>query len=209
MADRDADTRLIDRFAELLEYPGTGVCEAARDCEALAARGASEAAALLREFRAFVEAAPLGRVQEIYSGTFDLDAAYHPYVGYHLFGETYKRSVFMLELKQRYRAHGFAVERDLPDHLAVLLRFVAHHRDSELADEILQEALVPALDRMTGKARSAGYEQEEPGEPGKVRSQELPYGSLLEALRLTLQRIPPAHERGIASVTDPVSASES
>ena len=199
MSGLGGEPRLFQRFGELLEYPGAGLLEAVRECEALVAEAAPDAAALLHEFRDFVQAAPLGRVQEIYSATFDLDAAYHPYVGYHLFGETYKRSVFMVELRERYRAQGFVVDRELPDHLAVLLRFLARHGDTSLAGEILREALLPGLDRMTGKARSAGYdEEEECSGPQKVREGQQPYRGVLEALRLTLQRIPAEAASGTA-----------
>lgn len=209
MGGPGVDRRLFERFAELLDYPGPGLLEAVRECETLVAKAAPEAAALLCEFRAFVQAAPLGRVQEVYSGTFDLDAAYHPYVGYHLFGETYKRSVFMLELRARYRAQGFVVDRELPDHLAVLLRFVARYPDTSLAGEIIREALLPGLDRMTGKARSAGYDEEESPRPEKVRRGQHSYRGVLEALRLTLQRIPADAASGAAGVADHSTVGES
>lgn len=202
------DPRVFDLFADLLEYPGPGLLQAARECEASVGRVNPEAAAPLRQFGAFVEATPLGRVQEIYSATFDLDATYHPYVGYHLFGETYKRSVFMLELRERYRAQGFVVEHELPDHLAVLLRFLARHGESSLAGELAHEALVPALDRMTGKARSAGYEEDEPAGPRHAKSSDRPYRGLLEALRLVLRTAAP-ERGGSPAVVDPSSVIES
>jgi len=196
-------------FAELLEYPGPGVREAARACEALASQEDTEAVALLARFRAFVENTPPERVEEVYSATFDLDASCHPYVGYHLFGETYKRSVFLVELKQRYKAAGLDSGRELPDHLALVLRFAGAQTDPTAVAELVHEALLPALDRMTGRARSAGYDQDEsppaeqgaepvgpycdespPAEQGAERDG--PYRALLEALRLVLQRIPVA-----------------
>jgi nitrate reductase delta subunit len=184
------EPRLFRCFADLLDYPGTGLLETARACEAASAECAPEAAALVAEFRDLVQAMPLGRVQEIYSATFDLDATYHPYVGYHLFGETYKRSLFMLELRERLQACGFVVTAELPDHLGVLLRFLAHHPESALAGELVHEALLPALDRMMGKARSAGYEEEDSPAPPDSGRQRSPYRRVLEALRLVLQRVP-------------------
>ena len=195
------ERRLFQRFAELLEYPQPGLVEAARECEALISlvpsfhvsgeRRDRGAAVLLREFRTFVEATPLGRVEEIYSGTFDLDVACHPYVGYHLFGESYKRSVFLLELKERYRAQGFNVpENELPDHLAVLMRFLAVTDDITLAGEIIHEAMLPALERMMGKAKSAGYDEGETPEPPHNRRQYHPYRGVLEAIELILQGFP-------------------
>jgi nitrate reductase molybdenum cofactor assembly chaperone len=180
---------ILGLFADILEYPWPGLVGAAQRCAALVAPQNPEAGALLRAFCAFVEHTPLGRLEEVYTGTFDLDAACHPYVGYHLFGESYKRSLFLLELKERYRAHGFIVENELPDHLAVLLRFLAQSHDTALIGEILQEALVPALERMTGKAPSAGYDEEEPSVSQAQRRQG-PYHKVLEALRLVLQEEP-------------------
>ena len=201
MALKTVNRQLFLCFAELLDYPQPGLIEAARECEALISllcsspvlgEGQDESAAvLLREFRTFVEATPLGRLEEIYSGTFDLDAAYHPYVGYHLFGESYKRSVFLLELKERYRAKGFDVpENELPDHLALLLRFLAITDDVTMAGEIIHEGLLPAMERMMGKAKSAGYDEVETPEPPHNRRQYNPYRGILEALELVLQGFP-------------------
>lgn len=170
-----ADRRILGLFAEILEYPGARLARAVQECEALVASRNAEAGALLGRFRAFVEEAPLARLEEVYTGTFDLDAACHPYVGYHLFGESYKRSVFLLGLKERYTARGFAAGSELPDHVAVLLRFLATTDDAGLAAELVGEALLPALDRMTGTG-----EGQSPKE----------YQRVLQALRLVLQREP-------------------
>jgi nitrate reductase delta subunit len=77
-------------------------------------------------------------------------------VGYHLFGETYKRSVFLLGLKQRYRALGFAMDAaELPDRLSVVLRFLACCPDDALRDELIDEAVLPALGRMSAADRAS------------------------------------------------------
>ena len=212
MALETIERCLFRHFAELLEYPQPGLIKAARECEALislvTSSHASEggrvesAAALLCEFRIFVELTPLGRVEEIYSATFDLDAACHPYVGYHLFGESYKRSVFLLELKDRYRAQGFNFpENELPDHLAVLLRFLTITDDVTLAGEIIHEGLLPALERMMGKVKSAGYDEEESYTLPDKRRQHSPYRKVLEALGLVLQGFP-THEEGQSLTID-------
>lgn len=173
-------------FADLLDYPGPTLAEHARVCQALVAPEHPEAAALLRSFRAFVEERSLGELEEIYTGAFDLDtlsdldATCYPYVGHHLFGESYKRSAFLVGLRERYRAHGFTVEVEMPDHLAVVLRFLASSPDEDLAAELVGEALVPALDRML-----AGEGEEERG--GRAA-----YLKVLRALRLVLEKRAPA-----------------
>lgn len=208
------ERRLFYSFADILGYPKPQLIEAARECERLAPRDNPKAIALLHKFRLLVEKTPLGRLEEMYSGTFDLDPTCHPYVGYHLFGESYKRSIFMVQLKERYRTHGFAVDdNELPDHLTVLLRFLATSGETTLAAEIIAEAMIPALERMTGKAKSAGYEEEavpslneveappclafaeaprQPSEGTGKRPKNQPYRGVLEALRLVLLESSPA-----------------
>ena len=175
--------RVLALFARLLDYPAPGLDDTAHECAALAADHSPEAAALLRGFQDFVEATPLGQLEEIYTGVFELNAAFYPYVGYHLFGETYKRSVFLLELKQRYAAHGFVSGSELADHVAVLLRFVSICTDAALGEEILRDALLPALDKMIGKAENDLAEEDAP-----VQSRgRAAYQQLLCALRLAAQ----------------------
>lgn len=184
MASEVDPGRLVELFADLLDYPRPGIVESALECRALLADGSPDAARLLDDFLADLEKIPLGQLEELYTGAFDLDtlsdinATCYPYVGHHLLGETYKRSTFMVELRERYEAHGFEVDGgELPDHIVVILRFLASCPDSELAEELVGEALLPALSRMT----KDGDEVAIAGEGGRRV-----YLRLLEALRLAL-----------------------
>ena len=78
----------------------------AAECAALIGAAQPQAAALLESFRGFAEETPLGKLQEVYSGFFDLNSICHPYVGYQLFGENYKRSAFLVELKKSLSRRG-------------------------------------------------------------------------------------------------------
>lgn len=183
------DRRVFSLFGDLLEYPGAGLAGSVEACEALVAAAHPEAAARLAEFRAFLAGAPRGRVEEAYTATFDLGAAIHPYVGYHLFGESYKRSLFLLGLKERFRASGFTQSgNELPDHVVVLLRFLAC-ADPAPALELIGEAMLPALDRMLGGGEEAPREvREGAGLTGAaVGPPRRPYRAVLEALRLVLR----------------------
>jgi nitrate reductase molybdenum cofactor assembly chaperone len=176
--------RAVAALADLLEYPSPGLPDAIRRVRA-AADGVPAATALLDRFAADVDALPPGRLEELYSAAFDLstpssvDATCYPYVGHHLFGESYRRSRFMVGLLERYAAEGFEVEgAELPDHVVVLLRFLATDPDPELAAELVGDALLPALGRMTLKGEEAALE----GESGRriwLRA--------LEAVRLVLR----------------------
>lgn len=144
-------------FADVLSYPHSPIDGDVQVCEELAHGESEAAAALLGRFRAFAETTPLGELQEAYTLAFDLDSlsesepTCYPYVGHHLFEENHKRSAFLLGLLERYRAHGFAGDAgDLPDHLVIILRFLAMCDDEELVAETVDEALLPALARMRG-----------------------------------------------------------
>ncbi|HEY7536671.1 MAG TPA: nitrate reductase molybdenum cofactor assembly chaperone [Gaiellaceae bacterium] len=177
-------TPVLALLAALLAYPDDAVRARALEAARLVAEDAPEAAELLERFAADVEALPPGRLEELYSAAFDLDtlsvaeATCYPYVGHHLFGESYRRSRFMVGLLERYRADGFEVDGgELPDHLLVMLRFLARDPDPDVAEEIVGEALLPALGRMT-----CDGDAEELEGPGGRRM----YLRLLEAVRRVL-----------------------
>jgi len=183
--------KLYQCFARMLEYPAGGTLQAALEAQGFLLDEHPEAAAQLKEFHEYAVSLPPGRLEEVYTGTFDLDAACHPYIGYHLFGETYKRSIFLVELKQRYSAAGFTFpDNELPDHLAVILHFIAITNDNTQAEEIVRDALLPVLDRMTGRAKSEGFDEDAEAEApeaeveSKKRTQ---FQVVLEALRSVMQ----------------------
>ncbi len=137
---------LLALFAKILDYPQPALAELTRECEKRVPASAGDG---LREFRRFVTAIPREKLEEVYTKTFDLGVERCPYVGYHLFGDGYNRSRFLQELTARYRARGFEPGSELPDHLSVMLRFLATCAEGAEREEILREAIEPALEKMT------------------------------------------------------------
>jgi nitrate reductase delta subunit len=151
--------RVLGLFADILDYPDPGLAQKAAECASLIGGAQPEAAALLESFHRFAQETPIGKLQEVYSGFFDLNSICHPYVGYQLFGENYKRSMFLIGLKKAYRAEGFeASDSDMPDRLSIVLRFIAQSKGGEEIDELLNRGLVPALARMTTKPETDGHQ---------------------------------------------------
>jgi nitrate reductase delta subunit len=146
----DATTkRVLCLFANILDYPSAGTVSEVQECQRLLSGRSPEAAAFLGEFHTLAENSPSGRLEELYTGVFDLDPVCQPYVGYHMFGESYKRSTFMVILKEEFRKHDFEQSgTDLPDRLSTLLRFLSVCDDDDLAQEIIDLGMVPALDKM-------------------------------------------------------------
>ena len=165
----DSTGHLYRLFADLLEYPSPALARQAQ--QAVAGAAMAQAATLLHGFQSYVEQASPAHLEELYTGTFDLQAVCYPYVGYHLFGDSYKRGMFMAQLNGRYRERGFSAGKELPDHVAVILRFLATAPNDEFGQALLGEGLIPALDTM---ARAFDDQSDNP------------YAGVLRALLLVL-----------------------
>ena len=157
-------------FADLLDYPTPALARQAQKCGELVRPAA--AATLLDEFCSRVEHTSPARLEELYTGTFDLQAVCYPYVGYHLFGESYKRGLFMAHLNAGYQERGFSAGNELPDHVAVILRFLALAPADDFSQTLLHEGLIPALDTM---AQAFGDQSDNP------------YAGVIRALLLMLR----------------------
>ncbi len=144
---------MLRLFALLLEYPSAGpdVEREARRCGALLRGRSPEAAGLVGEFGTYAAERGTGGLEEDYAAVFDLGSSCPLYAGYHLFGESYKRSAFLVGLQERYRARGFSASGETSDHLPVMLRFLSVCDDEALSRELIDEAILPSLDRMLDK----------------------------------------------------------
>lgn len=144
------DTKsVLQEFAAVLAYPSHQTGLHVRRCETLVQPELPEPGRLLRGLASYVDKTATGNLEEQYTGFFDLNPLCNPYVGYQLFGESYKRSAFLLALKEQYRTQGFEPdERELPDRLSVVLRFLASCNDEDLVEETIREGVLPAVARM-------------------------------------------------------------
>ncbi len=168
MTRPEIQEQVLEAFADLLSYPAADPVPAAKRCRELV--GDRGSARHLDRFVSRAEAARPHEMEEVYSATFDLDPACAPYVGHHLCGEGPKRGVFMAKLADVYRQDGFegsTIRGELPDHVAVVLRYLAAVQAGASRQALLRDALVPALDKML----------EAPLDPDNV------YRSVLAALR--------------------------
>ena len=149
MTTLERRSRVLGAFAELLSYPAADPAPAARRCrELVLRRGAAEG---LGRFLARAERAGPHELEEAYSSTFDLQPSCAPYVGHHLCGDGPQRGLFLARLAEVYRQDGFAAGAaggELPDHLAVVLRYLAATPTGEARQALLEDGLIPALDKM-------------------------------------------------------------
>lgn len=169
---------LFDLFAALLEYPSSTIQQQAQRAVEQLQPLHPAATEKLETFVCAIRQLSLDQIQELYTITFDMQPVCYPYVGFHLFGESYKRGAFMAQLNEAYHAFGYSAGQELPDHLAVILRFLgldAANRAGKFCQALLTSGLMPALEKMR-----------------KVfdDDSENPYVGLLSALQLFLVPIP-------------------
>ena len=165
-------------FASLLEYPTAAILQQAEQCLKRLKPVHPEAAEAFERFAYAMGQLSLERVQELYTTTFDMQPVCYPYVGYHLFGESYKRGAFMARLNEAYRTFDYSAGKELPDHLSTILRFLgmdAANRRGDFCRSLVDEGLVPALGKML---QTFGTQSENP------------YHALLSALQLILIHTP-------------------
>jgi len=144
----DRGRELLGRLGDLLEYPTANLPEKARECLESAGGAPPEALDGLKSFDTFVASTPSGRLEEIYSASFDLAPACCLYAGFHLLGDDPRRGALLLMLKQCYRKAGLELGGELPDHLSLLLRYLAVPRDPDFEMELVGRLLLPALEKM-------------------------------------------------------------
>lgn len=140
--------RLLGQLADLLSYPSEATSVTLDAAVASTAEACPEALRPLSEWEAYFRATPLWEVQETYTRTFDLNPVCGLDVGFYLFGEDYQRGVFLAHLRESQEAVGLVEQTELPDHLPVLLRWLARVYPAELYTDMAAECVVPVLRRM-------------------------------------------------------------
>ena len=121
---------LYSILADLLEYPGDDWAECLERAEKLCLPGSSYG--LLREFLCDVQSTPVPLLQECYTRIFDLNPVCTLEVGYHLFGENYKRGLFLANLSETEKSHEVALVAPLFTSRIRLLQF---HRPVRVVEE--------------------------------------------------------------------------
>lgn len=152
----------------------------------------------LRRFWAAFAALDPATARARYVEAFDLRRSTAPYLSYYLHGDTRRRGLALLAIKQQYRACGFdPPEDELPDHLPLVLEFAAragpgvgegvlrrHRAGLEVIRRALAErgsewaAVLDAVDALLGPlpggARAAADEHARTGAPADTVGADLP-----------------------------------
>ncbi|GEL47747.1 hypothetical protein CHO01_28630 [Cellulomonas hominis] len=108
--------------ALLLEYPTPELLDLLPTVRAALTGVRPALAAPLLRAADHLASVPLPRLAADYVATFDLRRRCSLYLTYYAYGDTRRRGVALVEVKQAYQGAGFELAGDeLPDHLAVVL----------------------------------------------------------------------------------------
>jgi len=136
------------RLADLFEYPTAGYLERLEECRSFIADAYPEARHWVDDFIELLPDGELRKKQELYTRSFDVQAITTLDIGYALFGEDYKRGEILANIMKEHRLANNDCGTELGDFLPNLLRLLPKMEDVELAEEMVQELIVPALRKM-------------------------------------------------------------
>lgn len=139
-------------LARLLDYPGErdGLTESYREViRFFKEEGIDTPTA---PFGEMLRVSTLSELQEDYVAQFDFNPAQAPYLGHHLYGDNQKKGAYLIGVKEQFRRFEFApCGCELPDHLTVLLSFLAHlarRGEDAFRRSFIAEAVQPGVEKL-------------------------------------------------------------
>ena len=146
-------------LATLFEYPAADYPQRVGDIRDFLEGRYINAGAELDRFRELLPAHELMSMQELYTRSFDVQAATTLDIGYVLFGDDYKRGEMLANLNREQLEAGIDCGTELADYLPNLLRLLAVLEDEDLIHDLVNAILVPALRAMIGEFDPARIEK--------------------------------------------------
>lgn len=143
---------LYASLARMLDYPQDkkGLLTALGVVQKHLAEAGKECS--LASYREFLLGSTLAEIQEEYVATFDFNPAVAPYLGHHLYGDNQKKGEYLIALKGEYGRHGYRpLGNELPDHLPLMLWFLAHLTcggDTGARREFTGRFLLPGVEKL-------------------------------------------------------------
>ncbi|MDZ4772757.1 MAG: molecular chaperone TorD family protein [Planctomycetota bacterium] len=147
---------IAEACARLYELPGDDFQACVRSASRSARSVSDEAAGALEELALEVESIGSVALEEAFVRTFELQPSCSPYAGPHLYGEEgFQRGRMLSGLREGFERHGFDTRGELPDHVAVLMRFAARLEPAErteLCEWCLARPLTAMAEQLSASA---------------------------------------------------------
>jgi len=142
-----ADQRLLISLSGLLEYPGPTYPEAVQIAEASLKETYPDVLPLFEPFSTVIQKLSMVDIEEAYTRSFDFSKTCALAVGWHLYGEDYKRGDFLVKCRDLLRQFGIPETGELPDHLMYLLVLLSRMENS-MAEAFGAQYIAPAVSKI-------------------------------------------------------------
>lgn len=166
--------KLFTAFSHLFTYPEVQLDKKIKQVlNELVLVEQSEVVEKLNRFHDFFGSTKFSDVEEMFTRTFDMNPACCLEIGWHLFGEDYKRGEFLVLIRQSLAEEKIQESNELPDHLSHCLKLLAK-LENEDAREFSRAFILPALAKI---------------QLGCKDNEKNPYVFLVEALMILLKSL--------------------
>lgn len=189
----NSNLEIYRQFSAPFRYPGLGLIEELSNFKAQLELSHPRALPELEKYVNHMLVLDQTQREEIFLKTFEIQAICHLEIGYVLFGEDYKRGLFLASMKDEHRRRGHDCGLELPDHLSNVLDLLSCLDDEELVKDIAELALIPAVRSMLSafdekriRDRIASLKKKQEAIVQEELNYGNPYRHALEALLMVL-----------------------
>ena len=140
------DPRVFSHLARIFSYPDAETLTHLERLEELL-EGQHERLNRLSRFADLIRLNGIRLLEEVFTQAFDLSTTNCLEVGWHLYGEDYKRGQFLVRMRAALAEKGIAESLELPDHLSHCLQLLSR-LDDEDSEIFVGHFLQPAITRI-------------------------------------------------------------
>ena len=146
-------------IAGLFDYPDASYPSKVEKALLLLREYYPQAAGEVSSFYTGLPKDSVDQMQELFTRSFDVQAITTLDIGYVLFGDDYKRGELLANLSREHRQAHNDCGHELADHFPNILRLLPKLTDKDLAAELIQQIVAPALKKMIGEFDPRRLEQ--------------------------------------------------
>ncbi len=135
-------------LADLFYYPESGFIEKLNKVQAFLDKNYTKAGAELKIFTDVALQLSQIELEELFTRSFDVQAATTLDLGYVLFGDDYKRGAVLVNLNSEHKDAGNDCGSELADHLPNILRLLYKMNKPEFREELVEKIVAPAVKKI-------------------------------------------------------------
>lgn len=149
------DKSYYAELAQLFKYPEEDFVLHVQKVQKFFDEQYPEAGKELNNFSDYISKCALDDRQELFTKTFDVQPICYLDLGYVMFGEDYKRGVFLLSMQGEQQHINNNCGTDLPDNICNVLVLMSKSEDVAFIQDLVWRIFIPCLKKMIGEFQSA------------------------------------------------------